>query len=51
MENCVYTERHLRDEGPCQRETCRLLDTQYIFTASTLLFPFKIKNVPEVLRK
>lgn len=51
MENCVYAERYLKDERECQRETCRLLDTHYTFTASILLFSFKIKNVSELLKK
>lgn len=51
MENSIYTGRCLKLEQPCQRETCRLLDICYTFTASTLLFPFKIKNIPEVLNK
>jgi len=51
MKNCGYAERYLKDERYCQRETCRLLGTHSAFTASILLFSFKIKNISEVLKK
>lgn len=51
MENCVYTKRYLKDEGPRLRQTYTFLSTFYAFTSRILLFSFKAKNVPQVFIK